>query len=163
MAVRVPGIAAPALLSSPWARTRRSELSFQMRHQAIPRLFQHRSRCLARHARILLQKLAQALAAFQIIRQCLERNLCPTKHRLAAEHSRIFHDHASRNPDYRADLPVPIPAKINSLCFQNVNALSPRGLLYNNPESRIVRLSRLFSTGSRTLTWKLPIFRASPA
>jgi hypothetical protein len=55
-----------------------------MRHQAAPRLFQRRNRCLARHARILLQKLAQTLAPFQIIRQRLERNPRPTEHRLAA-------------------------------------------------------------------------------
>src|SRR5580692_448676 len=42
----------------------------------------------------MLQKLAQTLATFQIIRQRLERNPRPTEHRLAAEHSRAFHDHA---------------------------------------------------------------------
>jgi hypothetical protein len=71
----------PAPLSSPWARTRRSELSSQMRHQ----VFQRCNRCLARHARILLQKLTQTLATFQIIRQRLERNQRPTEHRLAAD------------------------------------------------------------------------------
>jgi hypothetical protein len=49
------------------------------------------------------------------------------------------------------------------LCFQDVNARSPRRCYYNNPESRILPLSRLFSIGSRTLTRKPPIFRASPA
>jgi hypothetical protein len=48
------------------------------------------------------------------------------------------------------------------LCFQDVNARSPRGCR-TTTRSRGFFFSRLFSTGSRTLTRKLLSFRASPA
>jgi len=63
-----------------------------MHHQTAPSFFDGSNRGLACDAGILLQKLVQSLAAFQIVDRSFKGNTGSAKHRFTTKDKRVFND-----------------------------------------------------------------------